>query len=466
LRVISTLTLCLLLTTCQLSPNLLEQVIDEGTLRVVSRNSPTTFYLGPEGPIGPEYDLVRGFADYLGVELDMYSVDSIGGILDEVASGRAHLAAAGLTASENRAEGIVFGPAYRSVTELLVYGTVNSRPREIEDLYGKQIGVAADSSHVDTLLSLRSEHPDLTWLEFPTADQEELLGRVSTGELDYTIVDSAAFQVSRYFYPEARTAFQVSDEQPLGWALKDSRDTSLLDIVDRFFLSRHSAEVIAQVDSRYFHRRKEFDYVGVRTFLRHMDSRLPKYKQLFQMAANEIGMDWRLLAAIGYQESHWNPEAVSPTGVKGIMMLTHDTARMMGVENREDPKESILGGARYLMRVKRKIPERIPEPDRTWFTLAAYNIGFGHLEDARIITEMLDGNPDDWFEVRANLPLLTQKKWHSRVKRGYARGWAPVHYVDNIRSYYEALMWLTAGDFSDPVTTQTTNKNEDGGNTT
>jgi membrane-bound lytic murein transglycosylase F len=177
-------------------------------------------------------------------------------------------------------------------------------------------------------------------------------------------------------------------------------------------------------------------------------------------------MDWRLLAAIGYQESHWNPEAVSPTGVKGIMMLTHDTARMMGVENREDPKESILGGARYLMRVKRKIPERIPEPDRTWFTLAAYNIGFGHLEDARIITEMLDGNPDDWFEVRANLPLLTQKKWHSRVKRGYARGWAPVHYVDNIRSYYEALMWLTAGDFSDPVTTQTTNKNEDGGNTT
>ena len=454
MRLIGTLVLCLLLTTCDLSPNLLEQITEGGTLRVVSRNSPTTFYLGPEGPIGPEYDLVRGFADYLGVELDIYSLDSIGAILDEVGSGRAHLAAAGLTSSGGRAERIVFGPAYRSVTEVLVYDAGGSKPREIPDLYGKQVGVAADSSHVDTLFRLRETHPDLTWLEFPTADQEELLERVSSGDLDYTIVDSSAFQVSRYFYPEARKAFEVSEEQPLAWAFRDGRDTTLLEAAERFFESERSTELIAQVGRRYFKRRKEFDYVGVRTFLRHMDSRLPEYKALFQQAAEEIGMDWRLLAAIGYQESHWSPEAVSPTGVKGIMMLTEDTARMMGVADREDPEESILGGARYLMRVKGKIPERIPEPDRTWFTLAAYNIGFGHLEDARIITEIQGGDPDDWSAVRANLPLLTQKKWYSRVKRGYARGWAPVHYVDNIRSYYEALMWLTSGEFSDPVTTQ------------
>jgi membrane-bound lytic murein transglycosylase F len=185
-----------------------------------------------------------------------------------------------------------------------------------------------------------------------------------------------------------------------------------------------------------------------------MDTRLPLYKEMFREAAGEIGMDWRLLAAIGYQESHWNPAAVSPTGVKGIMMLTQDTAGMMGVQDRENARESIFGGARYLMRVKDKVPERIPEPDRTWFTLAAYNIGFGHLEDARIITETLGGNPDDWSEVRANLPLLTQKKWYSRVKRGYARGWAPVHYVDNIRSYYEALMWLMSGELTDPIITR------------
>jgi membrane-bound lytic murein transglycosylase F len=268
-------------------------------------------------------------------------------------------------------------------------------------------------------------------------------------------VDSSAFRVSRYFYPEARAAFDLSEPQPLGWALKfDELDDSLVEAVDEFFHLAETRQLIARIDKRYFRPRKEFDYVGVRTFLEHVDIRLPKYKDIFREAAANIGMDWRLLAAIGYQESHWNPVAVSPTGVKGIMMLTQDTARMMGVADREDPRDSILGGARYLNRVKNKIPTRIPEPDRTWFALAAYNIGFGHLEDARIITEMQDGDPDVWADVRTSLPLLTQKKWYSRVKRGYARGYAPVHYVDNVRSYYEALMWLTSGDFSDPVTTR------------
>ncbi len=467
MRVISTLCLYLLLTTCHMAPDLLERVRQDGVLRVVSRNSPTTFYLGPEGPTGPEYELALGFADYLGVALDIYSEDSIGGILDDVVSGHAQLAAAGLTASEGRAQGVTFGPEYRAVTETLIYSSGDKRPEHVEDLYGRQLGVATDSSHVDTLTRLREEHPDLTWLEFPTADQEELLGRVSNGELDFTVVDSSAFRVSRYFYPEARAAFQLSDPQPLGWALKlDDFDDSLVEAVDEYFRLSDTKQLIARIDKRYFRPRKEFDYVGVRTFLKHVDERLPKYKHLFQEAAANIGMDWRLLAAIGYQESHWNPVAVSPTGVKGIMMLTQDTARMMGVADREDPRDSILGGARYLERVKRKIPERIPEPDRTWLALAAYNIGFGHLEDARIITEMQDGNPDLWSDVRPNLPLLTQKKWYSMVKRGYARGYAPVHYVDNVRSYYEALMWLTSGDFSDPVTTRAEPAESDKGDAT
>jgi len=452
-----------LLTTCHLAPSLLERVREDGVLRVVSRNSPTTYYLGPEGPVGPEYDLARGFADYLGVALDIYAEDSIGAIMDDVLSGHAQLAAAGLTASEGRTAGIIFGPEYRTVTETLIYSADDRAPEDVQDLYGRQLGVATGSSHADTLNRLRRDHPDLTWLEFPTADQEELMDRVSTGKLDYTVVDSSAFRVSRYFYPEARAAFDLSEPQPLGWALKlDLLDDSMLEAVDNFFRRPETKQLIARIDRRYFRPRREFDYVGVRTFLKHVDERLPSYKALFRDAASDIGMDWRLLAAIGYQESHWNPVAVSPTGVKGIMMLTQDTARMMGVADREDPRQSILGGAQYLARVKNKIPERIPEPDRTWFTLAAYNIGFGHLEDARIITEIEGANPDLWSDVRTRLPLLTQKKWYSRLKRGYARGYAPVYYVDNVRSYYEALMWLTAGEFSDPVTTQTEPEDDDG----
>ncbi len=452
MRFVSIISLCLLMATCHVPPTLLEQILDDGRLIVATRNSPTTYYLGPEGPLGPEYDLVEGFAESIGVEVQVYAVDSIREMLDDVASGQAHVAAAGLTATDSRSSRISFGPVYRSVTEMLIYRSGERRPRSIEDLYGRRIAVASGSSHAETLALLRRQHPDLTWLEHPTADQEELLERVSNGELDFTITDSSAFRVSRYFYPEVRKAFELTEPQPLAWALKDGLDDSLREAVARYFDTGDSARLMADIDERYFSRPVEFDYVGARTFLSHVDTRLTRYKSMFQEAAAEIGMDWRLLAAVGYQESHWNPDAVSPTGVKGIMMLTRDTAQSLGIADREDPFESIIGGARYLLRVKNKIPERIPEPDRTWLALAAYNIGFGHLEDARIITEMRDGNPDRWAEVRANLPLLTQKKWYSRVKRGYARGWAPVHYVDNIRSYYEALIWLTSGDFEDPVT--------------
>jgi membrane-bound lytic murein transglycosylase F len=148
-----------------------------------------------------------------------------------------------------------------------------------------------------------------------------------------------------------------------------------------------------------------------------------------------------LPASVAYQESHWDPDAVSPTGVRGIMMLTQATARHIGIDKRTDPLQSIQGGAKYLKRLYAKIPDRIGEPDRTWFALAAYNIGFGHLEDARIITQTRGGDPDKWIDVKQNLPLLARKKWYRQTEHGYARGYEPVRYVENIRSYYDVLAW-------------------------
>ncbi|MCC5794169.1 MAG: transglycosylase SLT domain-containing protein, partial [Chromatiales bacterium] len=166
--------------------------------------------------------------------------------------------------------------------------------------------------------------------------------------------------------------------------------------------------------------------------------------------AEDTGIDWRLLAAVGYQESHWNPNAVSPTGVRGIMMLTQRTAGMLDINDREDPRQSIVGGAIYLRMLHDRIPDRIPEPDRTWMALAAYNIGWGHLEDARVIAEIRGLDPDHWEDVRSSLPLLTQRQWYSRVRRGYARGWETRSFVDNIRNYYDILLWLTNGEEPDP----------------
>jgi membrane-bound lytic murein transglycosylase MltF len=185
------------------------------------------------------------------------------------------------------------------------------------------------------------------------------------------------------------------------------------------------------------------DFANMHTFMTYILERLQKFRVLFERLAGEYNLDWRLLAAIAYQESHWNPEAVSPTGVCGLMMLTRDTAKYVGITNRTDPEQSVRGGARYFTIVKKKIPERIPEPDRTWLALASYNMGFGHLEDARILTQRLGGNPDSWQDVKKRLPLLSVQKWHSRTKHGYARGHEPVKYVQNIHNYYSILKLLT-----------------------
>jgi membrane-bound lytic murein transglycosylase F len=132
------------------------------------------------------------------------------------------------------------------------------------------------------------------------------------------------------------------------------------------------------------------------------------------------------------------------------MMLTEDTARALGVTDRLNPRDSIFGGARYFVNMRNQLPSRILEPDRTWMTLAAYNVGLGHLEDARVLTQIHGKNPDSWDDVREHLPLLTQSKWYTRVKRGYARGWEPVRFVDNIRSYIDILDWV-AGDTAPPA---------------
>lgn len=204
--------------------------------------------------------------------------------------------------------------------------------------------------------------------------------------------------------------------------------------------SRMNGE-FATIWDRQFGRTNVFEHVDSRTFMRHFKRRLPRYQNEFQATAERYGLDWRLLAALSYQESHWDSKAVSPTGVKGLMMLTSNTASSLGVD-RHDASQSIDGAARYLVRLQARMPSRIAEPDRTWFALAAYNVGYGHLEDARRLTQQQGGNPDHWADVARNLPLLSRPEWHSKTRHGYARGGEPVYFVRNIRHYYDALVWL------------------------
>ena len=435
---------CLLLGTCSQPPSTLDQILSSGELRVVTLNSPSTYYLGADGPQGPEYDLAAQFAADLGVALNIYSVRNPGELREEVSSGRAHIAAAGLAREQAAPKETRYGPAYQLVKEHLIYRAGADRPRDLTDASRNgHIEVATDSPHAATLARLRLNSPDLSWVENPDAEIDSLLYRLSRREFDYTIADSNEFAIGRSFHPDIAIAFSLTQGKSIAW-LVNTEDTTLLSRVTSFFSVIESDGRLASVLTSYYTKKATTPVLHARNFIMDVRDRLPLYVDWFKETATEVGMDWRMLAAIGYQESKWIPSATSPTGVRGMMMLTDDTADSLGVEDRLDPRQSIQGGARYFIYVRKMIPGRIKEPDRTWFALASYNMGFGHIEDARVFAQAAGKDADKWDVVREYLPLLTQEKWYSQAKRGYARGWEPVQFVDSIKLYMSMLDWVGA----------------------
>ncbi len=439
--------LALVLGTCSPSVSLLDQVRESGKLKVATFNSGTTYYqtaLGPTvGATGFEYDLAKLFAEELDVQLEIVIVGSPQEALDAVRSGRAHIAA-GLRRTDARQRKVKFGPDIMNVTSELVYRVGRKRPDSLAEV-DAAIVVPQGSVYAEKLNTLKKDHPQLKIIEPSDIDSEGLLSQVAENQIAYTVADSRLISINTRYFPQLRVAFELGEPEMLAWAMPPDVDDGFVAEVEKFFNHiREDTELDRLVD-RHFGYKDTEGYVGGQTFARQAESVLPVYRKVFERAGEENGIDWRLLAAMGYQESHWNPGAVSPTGVRGLMMLTEATARFIGV-NRLDAHQSIMGGARYLKYIYSKMPDSIPEPDRTWMALASYNQGWGAVLDARNITKMWGGNPDRWVDVRKSLLLLTQSKWNRHTKYGYARGYEAVGYVNNIRSYYDILVWMTSGE--------------------
>jgi membrane-bound lytic murein transglycosylase F len=448
MRTALTIILAGLLCTCARQPTLLEEVRALGELRVVTRNSPITYYLGPAGPEGPDYELLQGFAEHLGVRLKLVEADRFSDLLGDVEAGRAHMAAAGLTVTAERAKRVDFGPPYQTVSQHLVYHRGRTPPRSLKDVRGRRLEVVAQSSYVETLNAARGQVPGLVWTEDPTADAGELLDRVERGEVDFTVVDSNLFSIFQRFHPELRVAFNVAEGDALAFAFQRRGDRSLIDEAATYLAEMRASGDLEHLMDRYYGHKGSFDYAGTRKFMRDYQRMLPQYRPLFEKAGQRADIDWRLVAAVGYQESKWDPAAVSPKGALGLMMLTPDTAQLMGIENPTDAGQSIVGGSRYLWRMRKRIVRLAPEAteaDQTWMALAAYNMGYGHLLDARRITQLNGGNPDRWVDVQKSLPLLMERRWYRQARWGYARGRETMAYVRNVRNYYDILVWLTEG---------------------
>ena len=417
-----------------------DDVMEAGVLKIITRNSPTTYYQDKDQISGFEYELASMFADFLGVKLEVTVADSLNDLISEVEAGNVAIAAAGLTVTPERSERIQFSSSYLDVNQKLVYRINQKRPKDLNALIGKTLVVTAHSSHAQYLHELQKTMPELSWIERDDAEVSELVQMVENGEIDFTIVDSNEFDALSGFYPNVASALELGETQQLAWAFSKYTDNSLLNKSREFFQLIRETGLLSQLEERYYGHLKQIDNVGTLTFLAQADKRLHKYQELFQREAMNHDLDWRLLAAIGYQESHWKARARSRTGVRGLMMLTRTTAKEMGVKNRLNPEQSIKGGSAYFAKLKNRF-DHIAEPDRTWIALAAYNVGYGHVKDAQLITKQHGGNPDRWMDVKESLPLLTQKKYYKKTKHGYARGYEPVEYVQNIRRFYDLLVW-------------------------
>lgn len=433
-----------LLATCSSSPSILGRVQRDNTLVLATPNSPTTYYLGAYGAAGPAYDLAKRFAGELGVRLKILEVPNGRDALAAVATGRADIAAPGIGTSEHHPN-LRFTPPYEEVSSLLVYRTGEAVPANLGDLAaGSTFKLTVAPGFAPLMHKLSRSHPGIDWTTSSNRDSSQLLIDVAQGELAYTVVNENTFNLNRHFYPRLRVAFALGEPQPLGWAVKKRKDSSLYQAAVAFFARAKADQTIADVLKRYYGEHVAYNRTSTQLFLNDVSHRLDEYYSTFHRAATATGLSWQLLAAVGYQESHWDPGAVSPTGVRGLMMLTLPTAHSLGIHNRTDPHLSIIGAARYLSRLIKRLPASIPQPDRSWMALAAYNIGYGHILDARKLTKRQGDNPDSWADVKKRLVLLSQGKYYRHARYGYADGRVATHYVANIRSYYNILSWRSA----------------------
>lgn len=407
------------------------------TLKVGMLSHPLSYFKNAEGMAGIEYDLAKAFSDYLGVQLEVRSFDNSDALFQALKQNQLDIAAAGLPYQSELAEQFQIGASYYSASWQVVYKKGTQRPYQISDLT-QELVVPSGSAVLPVLQALQAKQPKLRWQTTNKFTQEELLLQVADGVIPYTVALSIDVSAAQHIKPDVAVGFDLTDEFPVVWYLPNSAYSELQAAVLEFMHQANDSGLIDRIEEKYFNHLTRFDYVDTQSYLKAIENVLPKYQPLFEKYRGSL--EWQMLAAIAYQESHWDPNATSPTGVRGMMMLTRATAERMNISDRTNVEQSIKAGSEYLHLLINQMPQTIPQEDKIWFSLAAYNMGMGHLIDIRRLTKQLGGDPDNWLDVKNNLPLLAEKRYYSQLKHGYARGFEAHHYVENIRRYYNSLI--------------------------
>lgn len=399
-----------------------------------------------EGMDGFSRDLVEAFAEALNVKVRYVVAPNHPALMEMVKRGKVHMAAAvpaavtdpTATASAPQVDPqLIYSQPLLETRQLIVQHASALPVDSPTKLAGREIIMLAGAVQAQTLRALDITPPPLI-VERSDVDGLELLAGVAGRHHELVASTGLHFAVAANFYPDLAIAFELPEKLAYVWAFHADRP-ALLEHAARFIESARQDGTLRRLNDRYFGHIRRMDSRDSQVFFEHVRSRLPDFRQEFHAAQEISGIDWRLLAALAYQESKWDPLATSSTGVRGMMMLTEDTADRLKVTNRLDARQSIRAGAKYLALLMDDLPEGIKHPDRLWFALAAYNLGQGHLNGARAFAPGLKRDPDDWFDMKQVLPLMARPEYYARLKSGRARGGEAVILVENVRNYFDML---------------------------
>ena len=415
----------------------LDRILQSGTLRVITTDSVSTYHLYQGKATGFEYDLALEFAKYLNVELDVV-VPGWNNLFSYLQQGKGDLIAAGLAITHNRLEQYSFSIPYMSVQQRVIHHNLNFGPRNMEDLTFRTFHIRRGTSYQDRLAELKSTGIDFNYILHDNIPTEELVRMIQEQDIRFTIADSNIALLCQRYYPDISIGIPVQEAESLAWAVRKD-DIQMLQAVNRFFLHAHREGILKRISDKYYDNIREIDTYDLKTFHKRLKTRLPLYKEIIMEEAAVYGFDWRLMAAVIYQESHFNPNATSFTNVKGLMQVTQATAREMGIKNRRNPRQSIKAGIKYLDRMYQRFEYIQDNYQRMLFALASYNVGYGHVLDAIKIAEKKGWDAQDWQGLKQALPLLSKAKYYKKTKYGYARGWEPVHYVERILTFFDIL---------------------------
>ncbi len=421
----------------QSSNNVLHGILKAGEITVCTRNNAHCYYLYREQAMGFEYELAKAFADYLGVKLKVRIAEKWEGMIPDLMEGTGSFIAASMTIMPKRKKWVSFSNGYMPIQQYIIVHRNNRSIRCPDDLAGKTVHVREGTSYEERLNSLKNKGIALKIKLHDDLPTEELIRQVAEKKIEVTIADSNIALLNQMYYPQAILAYPISEQEFLGWAVNRNA-RNLLYRINCFFKTIKENGKFNEIYNKYYANIDDFDYVDLRAYHRRLKSRLPKYKKIIMEAADYHGFDWRLIAAQIYQESHFNSKARSRSGAKGLMQLTSSTARSLGVKNILNPEQNINAGVQHLKDLYDYF-EKAEGLNRLFIALAAYNVGQGHMLDARNIAREMNLDPNKWSSLSTTLPLLTHPKYYKKAIYGYCRGTEPIEYINKIMIYYDIL---------------------------